>query len=242
MNEDSDDSNAKERALRKPSRIWRTLLGAAIGALVAMAFVPRLHHGYGAPYRLIFDTPESINIPQLVLNVLFAAVLCALAANLSRRGVYLVAACLGIAAVAVGVIALVRFQEAAINAAVARARSDERYADQLLQFSRFQSPLRQQNVERAKQYLAHAAENWHLAGNAPEEQRLKAKEKNVEKPLSASEFFGSPPASRDQGMRDALPPEVDFSDLVPKQTLSPAPAKDIFDRLKPSESPDQQKH
>src|SRR5207247_820456 len=85
--------------------------------------------------------------------------------------------------IATGIVAVVRISEASVvraqRSAVARAYSDEQYADRLLQYSRFQSALQQQDVKKAKLYLLHSAENWHIAGNTAEEQRVRAKEKNV---------------------------------------------------------------
>jgi len=57
-------------------------LGAGIGALLAMVFVPCIHQGY----EPIFNAAEyRINVAQLVLNISFAALVGALAFNLSRR-------------------------------------------------------------------------------------------------------------------------------------------------------------
>jgi len=262
-----------------------------------------------------------VNVAQLVLNVSFAALAGALAANLPRRAVYLIAACFSVAAIATGIVAVVRISEASVvraqQSAVARAYSDERYADQLLRFARFQSPLQQEDVKKAKLYLLHAAENWHTAGNTAEEQRVRAKEKNIidlpglpdqsttpapagktKNPfdqfdaaalgsgaahpkayrvtgpvlevtdtmiavqkgtdrwevahdsntkvtgdlkvgatvtitytMTAAEVAVKPYISTDQGMRHSPHPEVDFSDLVPKQ-----PKKQT---LNPSDFPDQ---
>jgi hypothetical protein len=88
------------------------------------------------------------------------------------------------------------------QAAVFRAQKDEEGADQLLQHRRGKYADLFELVEdatKAKQLLLNAAESWHIAGNTAEEQRVRAKEKN----------------------------------------LTAAPAKDIFDRLKPSDFPDQ---
>ena len=91
--------------------------------------------------------------------------------------------CLALAAIAVGIVGVAQIWEASIvqaqRSAAARAYSDEHYADRLLQYSRFQSALQQQDVKKAKLYLLHTAENWRIAGNTAEEQRVRAKEKNV---------------------------------------------------------------
>src|SRR6516165_404774 len=64
------------------THVRRTLLGAGIGALLAMVFVPCIHQGY----EPIFNAAEyRINVAQLVLNISFAALVGALAFNLSRR-------------------------------------------------------------------------------------------------------------------------------------------------------------
>jgi hypothetical protein len=185
-------------------------LGAAIGALLAMSMVPYVtrgragYHGYLPIYEI--GGKADVNVAQLVLNVSFAALAGALAANLPRRAVYLIAACLSVAAIATGIVAVVRISEASVvraqQSAVARAYSDERYADQLLRFARFQSPLQQEDVKKAKLYLLHAAENWNIAGNTAEEQRVRAKERNI----------------------------IDLSGL-PDQSPTPAPAKNVFDQF-----------
>jgi len=64
------------------THVRRTLLGAGIGALLAMVFVPCIHQGY----EPVFNAAEyRINVAQLVLNISFAALVGALAFNLSRR-------------------------------------------------------------------------------------------------------------------------------------------------------------
>lgn len=126
MNADSDDSNRKERAPRRPSRVWRTLLGAAIGALLAMSMVPYVTRGRagGHGYLPIYEIggKADVNVAQLVLNVSFAALAGALAANLSRRAVYLIAACLGVASIANGIIGVVGIWEALVVRAQQSAR------------------------------------------------------------------------------------------------------------------------
>ena len=60
----------------------RTLCGAAIGASMAMILVPCVRHRY----EPIFKAADyEINVAQLLLNVSFAALVGALASNLSRR-------------------------------------------------------------------------------------------------------------------------------------------------------------
>jgi hypothetical protein len=77
----NDSSAHPEWPHSSPPRLKQTVLGAAIGALLAMAFVPCISGGY----QPIFNAAEySINIPQLVLNVLFATVLGAVIFNLVR--------------------------------------------------------------------------------------------------------------------------------------------------------------
>jgi hypothetical protein len=69
--------------------IRRTLLGVAIGALLSMLFVPCVGHGY----ELIFNAFEyRINVPQLVLNVLFTIILGILVANFFRAALWTTAA------------------------------------------------------------------------------------------------------------------------------------------------------
>jgi hypothetical protein len=145
-----------------------------------MIYVSTPRHGY----RFIFSQEDtSIALFQLMVNVVFAALIGTLVANLPRRGFYWLAAFLTLAAVAAGIVAIMQIREASIvqaqRSAAACAYSDEQYADRLLQYSQFQSPLQQQNVKKAKLYLLHAAENWHIAGNIAEEQRVRAREKKV---------------------------------------------------------------
>jgi hypothetical protein len=58
-----------------------------------MVFVPSPRSGY----RLIFDTSDtSIAFFQLLLNVAFAAVAGATVVNLSKRGLYVLGACIAV--------------------------------------------------------------------------------------------------------------------------------------------------
>ena len=84
----------------------RTLIFAAIFALLAMVYVPGAMHTYrgssaGGGYRFIFDQHDtSVAFFQLLVNVLFASGLGALLAQVRRRflivGAVAILACLGI--------------------------------------------------------------------------------------------------------------------------------------------------
>jgi hypothetical protein len=80
--ENGDSNKLPEKHSSNPSRLRRTLWGAAIGALLAMLFVPCIRDGY----EPIFNAAKyRINVAQLVLNVSFAALVGALASNFSGR-------------------------------------------------------------------------------------------------------------------------------------------------------------
>src|SRR5262245_9189301 len=80
--ENGDSKQLAETHSSNPSRLRRTLGGAAIGALLAMVFVPCMGHGY----EPIFNAAKyRINVAQLILNVSFATLVGALASNFSRR-------------------------------------------------------------------------------------------------------------------------------------------------------------
>jgi hypothetical protein len=89
-----------------PPRLRRTLLGAAIGALLAMSIVPYATHTgtyqYRRGYLPIYDIAgrESVNVPQLTLNISFAALAAAIAFNLSRRFIIWTVAIIGLGIVA----------------------------------------------------------------------------------------------------------------------------------------------
>ena len=76
-------------------KLRRTLLTAGVFALLAMIYVLTPHRGY----RLIFSSDDtSIAFFQLLLNVGFAALLGAILAtivpNISRRTLFVTAACM----------------------------------------------------------------------------------------------------------------------------------------------------
>jgi hypothetical protein len=104
MNTGGASPNRRLDELRKKPRLRRTLLGAAIGALLAMSIVPYVKgHRYAAErgYLPIYEigARADVNVAQLILNVSFAALIGALAFNLSRR--VLLPMLLAVAAVAV---------------------------------------------------------------------------------------------------------------------------------------------
>jgi hypothetical protein len=239
----------------KKSRLRRTLLGAGIGALLAMSMVPYVKgHRYASErgYLPIYEIGgrADVNVAQLVLNVSFAALIGALASNLSRRAVARMLWAAGPVAVVLAIWAgFLVFQEQmkahaeseestatfeiqngdfihakehlpkASNywwwkgwwdgarsarerasddvgmkkqAAVFRAQKNEECARQLLRNVFVQVDPKKSaeafldapypsddKVTEAKRLLLDAAENWHVAGNTAEEERVRAWEKNV---------------------------------------------------------------
>jgi hypothetical protein len=145
---------------------WRrTLLTAGVFALMAMIYVPspRERGVHSAGYRFVFSQGDtSIAFFQLLVNVVFAALLGAIlatvVARMSKRALYATAGCVVIVALGVGVFA---FTGAAAN----RARSDEEYADQLLSLH--------YSDEAAKFSLRIAAYNWRLAFRFDDAVRVK---------------------------------------------------------------------
>ena len=128
------------------SRLRRTLLFAGVFALLAMIWVPTPKYGY----RLILDRSDtSIAFFQLLANVAFAALVGAIAANLPKRALYVIGAC-----IAIGVIAF--FLKQGTRYAVECAQADERYANGMLKGS---------SAKEAARYFHHAALNWRLALN-----------------------------------------------------------------------------
>lgn len=79
---------AEANATKDARRLRRTLFFAGVFALLAMIYVPAPapRPGWAAHYRFIFSQHETgIAFFQLLVNVVFAAIIGALAANLSRR-------------------------------------------------------------------------------------------------------------------------------------------------------------
>jgi MFS family permease len=107
----------------------RTLMTAAVFALLAMIYVPTPHRGY----RLIFSSDDtSIAFFQLLVNVVFAALLGAILATIVPKlprwawrwitAIALIALCI------MAAVAWRNFMEAAVS----QARSDEEFADEQL--------------------------------------------------------------------------------------------------------------
>jgi hypothetical protein len=217
------------------SRLRRTLLFAGVFALLAMIFVPMpvRDRGGGGGYRLIFDVEDTrIAFFQLLLNVGFAGLAGAIAANLSKRALYVIGACIAVVAFGVGVLALKRGMEDAAY----RADSDERYANRLLQWKELQYG-QMDRVQLAEDNLRSAATNWRLALRFGEAKRLEQKAEEVAK-MSAGERsrINQGQAQPNKGFQ-----WVDEPNRVPKpwelfQKRTPAPAKNIFDQLSPPAS------
>ena len=112
-----------------------------------MAFVPCINEGY----QPIFNAAEyRINIPQLVLNVLFATLLAALVFNLFRRrsALWMVAGILSVAGVWFGFSA---FQD--------RMREEAEYHETIADLQ-----IHHGKFDLAKQHLLKAADYWWWKG------------------------------------------------------------------------------
>lgn len=108
--------------------------------MLAMIFVPMpMDRGRGGGYRLIFDKSNTgVAFFQLLVNVTFAALLGAITANLSKRtlrvitpskrALRVIATCVAVALIGLGVFALVHSAE--------RAKADEENAEFVLRLSR----------------------------------------------------------------------------------------------------------
>jgi hypothetical protein len=145
----------------------RTLLTAGVFALIAMIYVPTPRHGY----RLIFSQQDtSIAFFQLLVNVVFAALLGAILATITPKiltGVRRLPKWVwrglgGLASIALfiaGAVAWWNLMEA--------ARTDERYVNELLR-------ERQDVFDRAiaESYFRNAARNWRLALRFDEARRV----------------------------------------------------------------------
>jgi hypothetical protein len=154
---------AKEIAADKPSSqsasnveqrspLRRTVLFAVAFALLAMVFVPMpmYDHGHhvGGGYRFIFDQSNTgVALFQLLVNVAFAAGVGAIVAQLAKRVLVVIAACIVLAVGAVGEVAFVKYSWE-------RAESDERQA---LASNPFISAINTQG------HWNNAATNWRFA-------------------------------------------------------------------------------
>jgi hypothetical protein len=153
----------------------RTLFTAGVFALLAMAYVPTPHQGY----RLIFSQRDtSIAFFQLLVNVVFAALLGAILATIIPKIVtgvrrlpkWVWRGIGGIALIAlfsVGAVAWWKFTEA--------AQRDERYANEL-----FRGRHDVFNQAVAEFYFRNAARNWRLALRFSEARRVENRIKETE--------------------------------------------------------------
>lgn len=206
MNPTKPKSNGSAAASTPPpiptthhSRLNRTLWGAAIGALVAMFFVPVVKYsGYGRTlaerrvggyYELLIARSGNtdIDVSQLVLNVVFASLVGAVSARMSKRAWLWIGGTAALLAIAAGIIIIVRIRQDA----VVHAESDERYADKLLRHA-----TTERDITAAKQYLLNAAKNWRIAGNKTKEESVKAREKNFRLPTWDDVVEWEEPVSR----------------------------------------------
>jgi hypothetical protein len=172
---------------QRSPRLRRTLLSAAVCALIAMALVPcvggHTERAYDprwllldAPiwnggYRLVFAMPANsrINVAQLILNVSFAAILGAVAANVPRRVQRVIAAIAVAGATVFAGLALKKFRAAAVS----RAESDESMAD---------GDLYSHGYASAKEYFRQAKLNWWIAGDFSNAEMARTNERNCPEP------------------------------------------------------------
>ena len=97
-------------------------------------------------------------------------------ANLSKRALYVIGACIAVVAVGLGVLALVSNAKDSAD----RAEADERYADRLLQWKESQYGQRDR-VKDAETKLRGAAEKWHRAWRSGEAKRVEARADDIAK-------------------------------------------------------------
>jgi hypothetical protein len=107
----------------------------------------------------------------------------------------LVGACLTIA---VGFIAFAQNRENA----VAQAGSEARYADYLLRTVH--------DGVRAKAYLLHAADNWHIAGDTVQEQRARQRADNAYQEAAVAREAAAEEAKRKEDLERRLAQEREF--------------------------------
>jgi hypothetical protein len=200
-----------------------------------MIFVPMpmYDHGHrlGGGYRFIFDKSNTgVAFFQLLVNVTFAALLGAITANLSKRtlrvitpskrALRVIATCVAVALIGLGVFALVHFAE--------RAKADEKSAEYVLRSSPDSS-----DYGFAIKKLRNAALNWRNAlrfdeakrlderANIVEAQKAKADEEIEKRLAQEREFdrqrktnaFLSQPTDA-----QIVEPTNPFADLIPQAT------------------------
>jgi hypothetical protein len=172
-----------------------------------MVFVPTS----GGYYRLFFDTSYTTTVAffQLLINVAFAALAGAIVANLSKRAFYVIGACIVVVGAGLGVFAL-------WVSAVERARSDEIYADRLLQLKE-QQYGQMDRVDVAKAHLHSAAHNWRLALRFREAKRAEQRADEVAK-ISAADGWrinqGATPEEQWKKAPVVSPEAGPFADLI----------------------------
>lgn len=163
------------------SSLRKTLLAAAVCALLAMLFVPYRSHGTYSrqafndverSYKPFFEVRRDADLdtPQLLLNVAFACLAGAVVVNLSKRNLYWAAGFVVLVAVGSGVATLVIMRSNEIHEAVGRAQSQENFAAQLKTTG---------NLFEAKKILLLAADNWRKAGEFAKEQTAREKERKL---------------------------------------------------------------
>jgi len=187
----------------------RTLLTAGVFALLAMIYVPTPRHGY----RFIFSQEDtSIAFFQLLVNVVFAALLGAILATITPKIVrgarelprWAWRWITGIAVIAllcIGGVALRNFTAAAAD----RAQFDEMFAD---------SQLAYHHPDAAKFTLRNAARNWRFALRFDEATRVENRIKGLQQHTGQG-FAWADEAPQAPGQPGARPSPAIGSDFVP---------------------------
>jgi hypothetical protein len=197
----------------------RTLLIAGVFALLAMIYVPTPHRGY----RLIFSSGDtSIAFFQLLVNVVFAALLGAILATIVpklplwawRWGIT------GIALIAFFIIGALAWQSFIADAA-SQARSDEELAD---------SQLAYHYPDAAKFTLRSAARNWRLALRFDEARRVENRINKISQPTQ--DWRNDPVVQASPQAPKALPASGNPFDFVPDAPTQ-APQASSIPRARP---------
>jgi hypothetical protein len=191
------------------TRLRRTLLTAGVFALLAMIYVPTPAQRFVHPgYRFIFSSEDtSIAFFQLLLNVGFASLLGAILAtivpNISRRALFVTAACITVVALGVGVFAF-------CQAAAIRAQSDEENAKELIKWPRASETM------YAK--FRNAATNWRLALRFDEAMRVENRIKELQK--HAAQDWRSDPVVDLSALPDQAPAQAPLPQTSPYASAS----------------------
>jgi hypothetical protein len=233
-------------------KLRRTLLTGGVFALLAMIYVPTPRYGY----RFIFSQRDnSIAFFQLLVNVVFAALLGAILATIIPKIVtgvrklprWVLRGLTGTVFI-IAVITIMFVCAYQADQAAQRARSDEEYAERLVKAWEWRR-RRPGQPEAAYDYFRNAALNLRLALRFDEATRVENRIKELQKraaqdwqsdpvvDLSGLPDQGpaqAPEASGARAPRPSPSPDISFDDLIPTNPnagLTPIP------RARPVRSP-----